>query len=157
MRFWTSPQTNDYCLIDRSALGGNYASLSYLHLLLLITKIERCTNLKEVCSCDDFRSEGSFRCPVWSAPSWRFGGGRGTSKDEGTKQVFEASPGLTLSLLRPPYPTSLLSLLSQAGNVKKVSPSLGRESCAEGTDVHVDFILGRKLVCLLNLLRTWCV
>ena len=58
MRFWTSPQTNDYCLIDRSALGGNYASLSYLHLLLLITKIERCTNLK-----------GSLL--LWWFPFWR--------------------------------------------------------------------------------------
>ena len=56
-----------------------------------------------------------------------FGGG--TSKDERTKQVFEASPGLTPSLIRPPYPISLLSLLSQAGNVKEESPSLGRESC----------------------------
>ena len=50
------------------------------------------------------------------------------------EQNKSLKPPPSLSLIRPLYPNSFLSLLSQAGNVKIESPSLGRESCSEGTE-----------------------
>ena len=52
---------------------------------------------------------------------------------EQNKSLKPPSP-VALSLIWPLYPNSFLSLLSQAGNVKIESPSLGRESCSEGTE-----------------------